>query len=410
VAGVPLVIRRAFAGPPKDALDLIRDTYARRYFKTESPTDRRRVRRAMWTWPGVFVTQVLLFTRRNGPIIAKRHGRSTLLQLADQIRLFLRHGILPRWYYIFSLYEEGPRHHARDFLNRFETKLAIFRLINWPGNSPLNNKAKFAAHCRRNGIEAVPLILVAQAGELDWLGAKVEALPPRDLFTKPIVARGGKGAERWEYAGEDGYRSAAGELLTADELLDRLRRESSAVPRLMQPRMFNHPDSSDLSVGALCTARIMTCLDETGTAEVVAAVFRMAIGRNSVVDNIHAGGIAAEVDLVSGRLGPASNLGDDASLGWLSSHPGTGATIEGRELPMWREARELAVRAHAAFADRTVIGWDIAITADGPILVEGNSGPDVDLLQRPMRRGLGAGRLGELIAFHLVKRGFAKPL
>jgi hypothetical protein len=67
----------------------------------------------------------------------------------------------------------------------------------------------------------------------------------------------------------------------------------------------------------------------------------------------------------------------------------------------------LATRAHRAFADRTVIGWDVAITPNGPILVEGNSGPDVDLLQRPMRRGLACGRLGELIAFHLKKRGFA---
>jgi hypothetical protein len=106
-------------------------------------------------------------------------------------------------------------------------------------------------------------------------------------------------------------------------------------------------------------------------------------------------------------LGPASDLGDDAQLGWLDAHPDTGAAITGRVLPLWDEVLALAAQAHRAFADRTVIGWDIAITADGPVLIEGNSGPDVDLLQRPMRRGLGCGRLGELMAFHLEKRGWS---
>ena len=409
-AGVPVIARRAFAPEPKDALELIRDTYARHYFRTVSAVDRRRVWRGLLTWPLVFVNQMWAYSRLNGKIVAQRYGRSVPAQLADQVRLYFRHGILPRWYYIFSLYEEGPRRHARDFLNRFETKLAIFRLINWPGTSPLNDKAAFAAHCRSNGIDAVPLILVARKGQLDWLGSKQEQLPSSDLFIKPLSARGGKGAERWDHVGRSGYRSIDGSTVSAAQLLARLREESVSVPRLVQPRMINHPGIANLSNGALCTARIMTCINEQGVAEVVAAVFRMAIGRNRVVDNIHAGGIAAEVELATGKLGPASNLGDDVRLGWLSNHPDTGATIEGQRLPLWDDACRLVVRAHQAFADRTVVGWDVAITADGPMLVEGNSGPDVDLLQRPMRRGLGAGRLGELIAFHLVRRGFSPPL
>jgi len=410
VAGVPVIVRRAFAPEPHDTLGIIRDTYARHYFHTVSKVDRRRVWRALLGWPAIFMLQMARFTRLNGQIIAERYGRSIGRQLLDQVRLYFRHGILPRWYYIFSLYEGGPRAGAAGFLNRFETKLALFRLINRPGSSPLNDKSAFAAHCLAHGIDAIPLVLVAQGGALDWLGAKGRKLPARDLFVKPVTARGGKGAERWDYAGKGQYRLADGKPVDGEALIERIRAESGSTPRLVQPRMVNHAGISDLSNGALCTARIMSCLDEKGVPEIVAAVFRMAIGRNVVVDNIHAGGIAAEIDLGTGRLGPASNLGDDARLGWLSSHPDTGAAIEGRELPLWQEARRLAVQAHRAFADRTVIGWDVAITSDGPVLVEGNSGPDVDLLQRPMRRGLADGRLGELIAFHLIKRGFASPL
>ena len=98
---------------------------------------------------------------------------------------------------------------------------------------------------------------------------------------------------------------------------------------------------------------------------------------------------------------PATDLGADARLGWTDRHPQTGAMITGRLLPMWDEVRELVRKAHLAFRDRVVIGWDIAIMADRPRLVEGNSGPDIDLVQRPLRTAFADGRLGELLAFHL---------
>ena len=131
----------------------------------------------------------------------------------------------------------------------------------------------------------------------------------------------------------------------------------------------------------------------------------MAIGGNRTVDNLHAGGIAANVGLDDGILSSASDLGIDSKLGWLDRHPDTQARIAGRPLPMWSETKALAIRAHRSFADRVLVGWDIAITDDGPIVVEGNSSPDLDIVQR-FGAPICSSRFGDLLAWHLLDRGF----
>jgi hypothetical protein len=56
-------------------------------------------------------------------------------------------------------------------------------------------------------------------------------------------------------------------------------------------------------------------------------------------------------------------------------------------IPGWREPRELALRAAAAFDVLPALGWDVAVTDDGIVLTEGNAwwslldpaGPTVDV-------------------------------
>jgi len=169
--------------------------------------------------------------------------------------------------------------------------------------------------------------------------------------------------------------------------------------------MRPHPDLVRLTAGALPTLRVLTCLNEEDEPEVMAAMIRTSFGTNRTVDNLHAGGIGALVDVGSGRLGKASNLGADSRLGWFSEHPDSGAQIEGTVVPCWELVKSAAVAAHRRFADRVVIGWDVAVLEDGPIFIEGNGNPDLDILQRFMRIGLRVHRFAALLAHHLRRRG-----
>lgn len=354
-------------------------------------------------------------TGRNGPQIKRRKGKGLLRQFVEQSRLALVDCILPPWYYIFELYDDDKRQRAAEYLNRFETKYFTYRFVRKYRSMPigttdttalLSNKALFAQHCAAYGVAAIPAMIVAEGGRLTrgYRGEEATTLPQIDLFFKPLTGAGGRGAERWDYLhSTQQYRNIHGICRSEAELLEHLRALSRHESYVVRPRCLNRDEIADLSNGTLTTVRIMTCRNECDECEVTTAVFRMAQGRASVVDNFHAGGIVAPVDIHTGLLGYGVDGGKlGAGAHRFENHPDTGGRIAGRRLPGWQEVLDLACKAHSkAFADQVTVGWDIALTKEGPRLVEGNKGPCVDLLQRPHGEPLGNSRLGELLALNL---------
>jgi hypothetical protein len=356
-------------------------------------------------WPLGVLIAALWFTYRNGMVVAAQGGRSIASQFGDQLRIAATAGLLPAWYYIFELYRPGRLNLARSYLTRGQTKKGVYRLFAraQAPSSPLSDKGAFASYCAERQIPTMRVLVSAIGGELRGRVRSPDELPKIDLFVKPARSCGGRGAERWDYLEDGQYRSVVGETLSAAQLLDRIRTMSRDRPYLIQERARNHPAIADLSNGALNTVRMISCLDEWDRPEPIGAVLRLAVGRNTVVDNVHAGGLHAGVDLESGTLLRATDIGLDARLGWIARHPDTNAPILGRKLPFWEDVLALVWRAHSAFADWLVVGWDVAILADGPRLVEGNCRPDVDLMQRPLGIPFGSGRFGELLAFHIQR-------
>jgi hypothetical protein len=401
VAGLPVALAALWSGFNGDAADPLQSAFAWSYWHPDGAGEWSELIGGLIAWPLAVLAGSLWYTWRNGAVIRQRHGRSFAGQFSEQIRLYFSSGLLAPWYYIFSVYEGGGTSRANGYLHRFQTKPSIFMLLKRKKGSPLTDKVKFGEYCTARGLACVPTLL-----ELDGVKPATN-LPDHDLFVKLSKGRGGQGAERWDRVTTSTFEGPDGEVLDSRALLDRLVIRSRRDRLIVQPRLRTHWELSDLTAGALPTVRVVTCLNEAGEPELIGAVFRMSIGTNRTVDNLHAGGIAAAVDLESGRLSRATNLGADARLGWLSAHPDTKAQIEGRTLPFWDQVKQLALSAHRAFADRVVIGWDIAIRDGGPIIVEGNGNPDMDILQRFMREGLRQHRFAQLLGYHLRERTLA---
>jgi hypothetical protein len=360
----------------------------------------------VWSIPFNLMT-IAWMTAINGRATARIRNKSIARLILEQLQVAFGHNIGAPWYFQFDLHDDRKRRHAGAYLHRFELKGGLYRMINRHlgirGKSPLTDKAAFHDACRAAGLPTLSEVGVARNGALlDRAGLPVP-LPAGDLFAKPCSGKGGRGAELWIRQSEGSWSNSHGQLLSAASLIHRFEELSRTEPYMIQQRALPHPDIADLSNGALPTARILTIKGKGEEWVAVAAVFRMSIGANRLVDNSHAGGIAASVDLATGSLGRATDMGLTHHVGWLDRHPDTGGAINGRILPLWPETLALAQRAHAFFRQRLIAGWDIAILADGPALVEGNNSPGTDLLQRPSGMPLGTGQFGSLFGALLLK-------
>lgn len=357
-------------------------------------------------WPCLVLLAALIVSIGGSLRTWWRSGRSPVKQFADQLRLAFQDGVPPLYYYCYELHEPENRLCAPHYLFRGMTKrggLYDRLYLCYPERDRcarlLNDKIGFQHFLSVHGLPRVPLVAVAREGRLEWMAPYEHRLPPIDLFIKPWKGCGGRGTERWRFR-NGVYYDQRGAHLDAEALAMRLHRRSKGKALLVQECLANHPALTDLGAGALSTLRIYTMLDEGGEPEHIFSMLRMSRRVGAIVDNVCRGGLAAAVDPYTGTLGPATDFAMLARTGWTDFHPLTGARITGREVPFFRDAVELARAAHKALMAPFFVGWDIAITSEGPIIIEGNKSPDIEVEQR-LDGPWGNTRFGALLAFHL---------
>ena len=148
-----------------------------------------------------------------------------------------------------------------------------------------------------------------------------------------------------------------------------LRKMIAAGPAILEEIVIQHPEMSRLCPTSVNTVRIATLLGDKQEGIVYAF---LRIGNGKVMDNVDCGGMAARVDLDSGML---LTVGADKQGNVFDTHPMTGTKIVGFKVPYFEEAKQMCLEAMRVVPQVRFVAWDVAITADGPRFIEGNSFP-----------------------------------
>ena len=177
-----------------------------------------------------------------------------------------------------------------------------------------------------------------------------------DIICKPIDGSSGQGILKC--TPEDYADPAA--------LYARLKADGIGI---VEDKVIQHPDIAALcptSVNTICVATLLGDKKEG----IVYAYIR--IGNGKVMENVDCGGMAAPVDLESGVI---SGVGANKAGEAFEFHPMTNTRIPGTKIPYWDEVKAMCLDAMHVVPQVRFVAWDVAITPDGPVFIEGNSFP-----------------------------------
>lgn len=182
-----------------------------------------------------------------------------------------------------------------------------------------------------------------------------------NILVKPVNTTHGKGIQKFSCNVED--KKALYNMVMA------------FPESVVEEYIVQHPDIAAFCSSSVNTVRVVT-LNAHGTCNILFAIIRM--GQGDIVDNVHAGGIAAGVDVKTGVISTDAIDADDQIY---ITHPCSNLPIRGFQIPNWDAVIDLCQKCYRKIPGVNLIGWDIAITSDGVDLIEGNSSPAFDSAQ-----------------------------
>lgn len=284
-----------------------------------------------------------------------------------------------------------PRSRWCDFVVGAELNPFLDATLDAEDRRLSRDKAAVAARDAALGLPWLPTLAVVNRRE----GAKIDgavaiedpdALWPtlrslgrdRDLVLKPSCGRQGTGFFHVSIDGR--VRDGAGDDCTPTDLarwIFSYTHRLGAYGYLVQEALRPHPDMVALTgVDELSTVRVVTALSN-GVVDFV-EIFLKVPAPGRLTDNFRYGSLGtmlAGVEPQSGRLTALVGLLNPANryvLERCAVHPATGRHIEGKTIPFWGEAVEIARRAALAHPRTATLGWDLALTPDGWVVLDFN--------------------------------------
>lgn len=291
--------------------------------------------------------------------IARRSGKNKVFLFFDVLYCGVAYGAGYQDYWLYE-FEKLTRAQRRTYVTRGFNNRMVCLLNDKEKREQFSDKGNF--NRRYQDLMGRAFLDLTRCREEDFL----EFVKKHQVFAaKPPKGCCGKGFERVE-AVQDAEPM---------KMLRRLQKEGKTI---VEEYLSQHPALEKLHPSSINTLRIGT-MNHSGTVTVVYGFLRIG-NHGNVVDNINSGGMCAPIDLDTGVIaGKACDKNGKA----YERHPVSGATIEGAEIPFWRDSLKLCVQAAGRAPEIGYIGWDVCVTPQGPVLVEGNEFPGHDILQLP---------------------------
>ena len=194
-----------------------------------------------------------------------------------------------------------------------------------------------------------------------------------DAFCKPSSGQLGNGIFALKV--QDSKIYADGELMDMDKLIEILL----SANYLVQKRIYQHPIMNTLCDSTINSIRLQTVMTKDGEVIPFGAGLRMG-RKGSSVDNWAKGGVFVGIDMEKGTLMETGFLKPKYGTS-IKEHPDTHVVFKGFEVPFYKEAEKMAVELHKRLYRCHSVGWDIGLTAEGPMFIEGNGLWEISLIQ-----------------------------
>lgn len=305
---------------------------------------------------------------RMAEVVKQKCGQSKARTVCSMVWCGLRYGAGYYDYVMFGFYNMNGRQ-RNTYLTRVRNK-KVFEVMNdYTFEDEFDDKLRF------NERFAPFLHRKTLNGETATVSELEEFLSGQScFFAKPNHGDCGRGVERVNVA----------DFPDCAAILAYLHKKNLTV---LEHAIQQHPDMARLHPSSVNSIRIVT---DVLRDRVEIAYVMVKIGRGGgCCDNTGRGGMLCRVDETTGKI---RSVATDDYFNIFECHPDTGVRFEGYQLPMIDEAMALARKAALVIPQMRHVGWDVAITPEGPVIIEGNEYAGTDLCQLaphyPEKQGL----------------------
>ena len=197
------------------------------------------------------------------------------------------------------------------------------------------------------------------------------------IFVKKFTGGAASGVSVFTKKENGVYVDKDGDIVSASMI----RKKFSNQDFFFEKQIIQEPVLSQFNPDTVNTIRVLTYNNK-----IVSATVRFG-GKGEYVDNVSANGVAVSLDIETGVLGDYG-MKMYSTIEHFYEHPDSHIPFKGTKVTQWSEVRSVVERTLKYLPYYKSVGFDVATTKEGPVILEINTGAGINLSQMGKEKGL----------------------